>query len=268
MKILFMTGSHPRHAYLAERLAGTGALAGLVIEEREEFLPSPPQDIPEDTQKLFVRHFQGRSEAEARFFGGAKLPASTRSVTTTAEDLNGDAVMTFVKSVEPDLILSYGVHKLSDQFLEQMPGRKWNIHGGLSPWYRGVITHFWPSYMLEPQMTGMTLHETTADIDGGEIIHQAAAPLVRGDGVHDLACRAVAALAEEFAALFAAVAKMGGPDRVPRHRSKTTGRIWRASDWRPAHLPPIYDHFNNRVVDHYLDGALQESEPRLFRQQI
>jgi hypothetical protein len=33
---------------------------------------------------------------------------------------------------------------------------RWNIHGGLSPWYRGAITHFWPSYMLEPQLTGMS----------------------------------------------------------------------------------------------------------------
>ena len=26
--------------------------------------------------------------------------------------------------------------------------------------------------MLEPQFTGMTLHETTQQIDGGDIIHQ------------------------------------------------------------------------------------------------
>lgn len=268
MRVLFMTGSHPRHAYMAEKLAASGTLVGLVVEQREEFVPSPPSGIPEATQKLFIRHFQGRSDAEARFFGGAKMPAPVKSLTTTTEDLNGDAVLSFAKSLEPDLTLSYGVHKLSDRFLEQVPGHKWNIHGGLSPWYRGVTTHFWPSYMLEPQMTGMTLHETTAAIDGGDIVHQVAAPLVRGDGVHDLACRAVAAFAEEAAVLFTTLAQMGGPERAPKHRSKTTGRIWRLSDWRPAHLHPVYDHYDNRIVDCYLDGALQDAKLNLFRQQL
>ena len=52
-------------------------------------------------------------------------------------------------------------------------------------------THFWPSYFLEPQMTGMTIHDLTQDIDGGNIIHQNSVSLVKGDSLHDLACRAV-----------------------------------------------------------------------------
>ena len=44
MKILFMTGSHPRHAMIARAVASTGALAGLVIEQREAHIPSTLQD--------------------------------------------------------------------------------------------------------------------------------------------------------------------------------------------------------------------------------
>ena len=35
-----------------------------------------------------------------------------------------------------------------------------------------------PSYMLEPQMTGMTLHETTEHLDAGGIVHQTGVELV------------------------------------------------------------------------------------------
>ena len=68
---------------------------------------------------------------------------------------------------------------------------KWNIHGGLSPSYKGCITHFWPSYLLEPEFTGMTLHKLTSDIDGGEIIHQTVVNLNKDDGIHENAARCV-----------------------------------------------------------------------------
>ena len=87
--------------------------------------------------------------------------------------------------------MSYGCGILSDEILAAVQGQSWNIHGGLSPWYKGGVTLFWPSYMLQPQMTGMTIHELTSNLDAGDIIHQCTADLVRGDGIHDLACRAV-----------------------------------------------------------------------------
>ena len=46
------------------------------------------------------------------------------------------------------------------------------MHGGLSPWYKGGATHFWPTYLIEPEFTGITVHETTKDLDAGAIIHQ------------------------------------------------------------------------------------------------
>lgn len=268
MKIVFLTGSHPRHAYIARQLAETSALAGLVIEEREEFVPSPPEGLPESTRKLFIHHFERREQAEKRFFGEGSLPErpglTTRRV--TVDQLNGPAVWSLLDTIRPDLVLSYGVHKLSPETLAKAPGRAWNIHGGLSPWYRGVITHFWPSYLLEPQMTGMTLHETTEAIDGGNLVHQTAAPMVRGDGLHDVACRAVTALGEELPALVETISRQGGPHATPTKVQTTTGRIWRSSDWRPAHLHLIYEHYGDRIVDHYLDGAFEHREPRLYRQ--
>ncbi len=260
-KIVFLTGSHPRHAYMARCLAGTGALAGLVIEQREAFVPEAPAGLPRATEHLFALHFARRDEAEGHHFGPATLP---EVVTRTVEmaELNTGATVDFINALRPDLILSYGVHKLTPETLAGVAAPlKWNIHGGLSPWYRGVTTHFWPSYCLEPQMTGMTVHELTQDIDGGAIIHQSAAALVHGDGLHDLACRAVMALGEEMPHLIGALARL-----KPPHRQGTTGRIWRSADWRPAHLHVIYELYEDRIVDHYLDGAFGQAEAKLFRQ--
>jgi methionyl-tRNA formyltransferase len=139
---------------------------------------------------------------------------------------------------------------------------RFNLHGGLSPWYRGVATHFWPSYLLEPQMTGTTLHEITARIDGGAVVHQSIAPLVRGDGLHDLACRAVLAAAAELPALIEVVA---GGRELAAVAQKTTGRLWLAEHWRPEHLRLVYELYGNRIVDAQLDGRLGRHQPRLVR---
>ena len=107
------------------------------------------------------------------------------------DSLNSEDTIRFVNNYNPNLVISYGCHKLHQKFINNVTARFWNTHGGLSPEYRGVITHFWPSYFLEPQMTGMTLHETTDFLDGGELIFQTAAPMVQGDTLHRLAARNV-----------------------------------------------------------------------------
>jgi folate-dependent phosphoribosylglycinamide formyltransferase PurN len=266
MKIVFMTGNHPRHLFMARALARTGRLQALIMETREAHVPVAPAGLPTATAALFTKHFADREAIEARFFGVTGAADPLQGIETHAimrEELNGLKVWALLDGLQPDLLLSYGVHKLAPETLARAPRYKWNIHGGLSPWYRGVITHFWPSYFLQPQLTGMTLHETNEAIDGGDVVHQSVAPLVRGDGVHDLACRAVTSLAGELPEIVTRVA--AGKVHTPAH-PKTSGRIWREVDWRPAHLHPIYDLYANRIVDRYLDGEFGSSEPKLIRQ--
>lgn len=92
---------------------------------------------------------------------------------------------------QPDVVLTYGVNKIDDHVIDMLPDYAWNIHGGLSPWYRGNITLFWPFYMLRPNWAGMTIHRLTSKLDGGDIVHHSVPKLEYGDGIHDVACKAV-----------------------------------------------------------------------------
>ena len=47
-------------------------------------------------------------------------------------------------------------------------------------------------------MTGMTVHDLSQELDAGDVVHQNAVDLVKGDGIHDLACRAVFGLGKEL----------------------------------------------------------------------
>lgn len=263
MRVVLLTGTHPRHAYIRYCLESSGLLAGVLMERREDFVPETPAGLNRSLADLYGRHFRARSESEANFFGETPALDSSALVVDT-EDLNSEIVRNFLNSSRPDLMLSYGVHKISDETLSQVHSpMKWNIHGGLSPWYRGVATNFWPSYFLEPQMTGMTVHELTRDIDGGRVIHQVASELVSKDGIHDLANRAVHQLGQVLPTLISKVDQGSLAEPVSQ---RTTGRIWRGVDWRPEHLRPIYELYEDRIVDHYLRGEFEVRVPKLITQ--
>ncbi|MCP4595916.1 formyltransferase family protein [Neptuniibacter sp.] len=261
-KLIFLTGDHPRHLYIARALAKAGLLSKLIIERREHFIPKPPENISPKLVQLFTHHFAERERIEQKMFGPAKLP-SCDTVYTTYDDLNSSDIKNFLEEEDPDLFLTYGCHKLTQETLEAVDGHKWNCHGGLSPWYKGAITHFWPSYMLEPQMTGMTVHELTQELDAGDVVHQCTAPLVAGDSLHQLGARAVVQLAEELPTLINLLKKKGA---LPTHKHKTNGMLWRSSAWRADHLSLIYEHYGDKIVDHYLEGNLIQSEPKIYRQ--
>ena len=265
MKVVLLTGDHPRHVAVARAVDASGLLAGLVVESREAHVPAPPSGPSPRLQSLVERHFLGRAHAEEAFFGGGAHPSGQPVLRVSRKQLNSPETLAFIKPIEPDLVLSYGVHKLTDRTLASLPPKKWNIHGGLSPWYRGVITHFWPSYQLEPQFTGMTLHELSSELDAGSIVHQNAAPLVRGDGVHELACRAVSGFCEELGTIL----RMAAEDRIaPSAPQAMSGKLWTSGDWRPEHLVPVYELWGNRIVDAYLDGEFEQREPSLVRQHL
>lgn len=260
---VFMTGSHPRHAAMARAVAQSGSLTALVIEEREVHVPAPPLGLAEDLTALFNTHFEKRASSEDHFFGRSGELPDVPTLCVTREELNSPKVLHWLQRYSPDLLLSYGVHILSPEILATAQRAAWNMHGGLSPWYRGTTTHFWPSYFLQPQFTGMTLHETIASVDAGAIVHQSVAELVRGDGLHDLSCRAVHSLIPDIPRI---IRKFFSPEPIDTKVQTTSGRIWRSSDWRPDHLRPIYEHYNDSIVDLYLDQYFKQADPVLHRQ--
>lgn len=60
MRVLLLTGSHPRHLYVVNKLVSLGVVAAHVMEVREEFIPTPPSNLEETDRENFIRHFSDR----------------------------------------------------------------------------------------------------------------------------------------------------------------------------------------------------------------
>lgn len=262
MKVICLTGSHIRHRYFAATLHEHFGLCALVVQTREEMIPAPPAGLDERDQRNFTRHFNRRRAAEEEWFGQPDDPEVPTLEVESREAMNSAATASFVRDQGADLAIIFGTGLIQEPVRASIPTAV-NLHLGLSPRYRGAATLFWPFYFLEPTLAGSTFHFIVDEPDAGPIVHQLVPELQRGDGIHDVACKTLRASASDATTLLERYDRDGGWQTSPQ---RGTGKNFLESDFRPAHLRVIYDLFDDRMVDAYLDGALPRAEPRLMRQ--
>lgn len=122
-------------------------------------------------------------DAPARMPGADKLH--------TVEDHNGEDCLALLSDANPDVMLVYGTAVIADATLSQARLTALNMHTGLSPWYRGDSTLFWPVYYDQEDKLGVTVHRLTAKIDGGDIVATAPVAHEAGDTEADLFAKGV-----------------------------------------------------------------------------
>ena len=262
-KVVFLCGSHMRHLYIAEKLMLKGRLAALVIEDREAFIPQPPEGLSKRDTENFILHFARRADAEEKYFGQVDTDAVLNGVPVlhvTQDTLNSEETVLFLKRQQAELLLTYGVHKVSGEIIDCFENRSFNIHGGLSPWYKGNTTMFWPFYFLKPNWAGMTIHRLTERMDGGEILHHSIPKLEYGDKMHEVSCKAVVQVAADLCEI---LDLLDAGRALKCTSQKSNGKLFLSSDWCPQTLRVIYELFQDRIVDMYLNGELERSEPKL-----
>jgi hypothetical protein len=264
-RLAIITGDHPRHRYLVEKFAQIEAEILWIRETREPHLPTPPPNLPAEQNFLFKKHFIERKQVELDFFSSGyesvKLDSSFKVIDIPFGELNSENTLKILQGWKPKNVFSYGCNKLEKFILHSVNANFVNIHGGLSPWYRGTITHFWPTYLLEPQFTGMTVHETTDQIDGGGVYFQSSISMDINDGIHENACRSLQQFCEQFIPLLKL--NWDNFEAIKPETPSTSGRIWRNQMWHPSLLIPIYKTFENRVNKFCLETTTIPRSPTL-----
>jgi phosphoribosylglycinamide formyltransferase-1 len=99
------------------------------------------------------------------------------------------ALMQRIDVHAPDLVVLAGFMRiLTPGFVAHYAGRLINIHPSLLPAFTGLNTHQ-RAIDAGCKFAGATVHQVTAELDHGQILAQAAVPVLPGDSAQDLAAR-------------------------------------------------------------------------------
>lgn len=106
---------------------------------------------------------------------------------------NSEHCQQLIAEAKPDVIVVYGTAIIHEPTFSLSKLITLNMHTGLSPFYRGDSTLFWPVYFDDPEHLGVTVHELVASVDGGDVASTAHIRYEKGDTEAHLFCKGVKA---------------------------------------------------------------------------
>jgi len=208
LSIMILCGRSPRHLYVANRLCRAARVVAIVQETGTQWTLKKVLRLlrPDNLSRKAWRWLRDRrrytGNPEAAFFFGDTIPRLERKdLLVEVPHINHPDVIELAERHNPDVIAVFGTSLIRGPLLEM--GRRGivNLHGGLSPEYRGADCTFWALYNDEPEKVGCTLHFIDAGIDTGKLIAHVCPEVHAGDGELTLFWRAVRDSAEVYAEL-------------------------------------------------------------------
>ena len=138
-------------------------------------------------------YFSNVITSEKKIFGEINfLPANVRSLAVKLGDLNKLNHFQLKDALSSDIYVVFGASYIKGWLVDFLIEKKaFNIHMGLSPYYRGSSCNFWALFDDNPEYVGATIHMLSKGLDSGDILFNCIPNYVRGDNPFDFTMRAV-----------------------------------------------------------------------------
>lgn len=189
MKIAILTGNALRHKFFANTLA-EAADSLLVISECKEQNESLRESM-KDSMNPIEAHFYARYLVEKDFFPGHDFFRAP-TMPLLYKEVNAPDVYRAIKNFKPDAIFVFGSAIIKEPLISVVrSGRFINLHLGISPYYRGAGTNFWPFVKNEFEYVGATIHHIDPGIDTGDIIAHVFPAWEASDDGHTSGCKVI-----------------------------------------------------------------------------
>ena len=214
LSVMILCGSSPRHLYVANRLCESARALAIVQETGSQWTAKKVARLlkPANLWRKGWRWLRDRRRyaggREARFFFGAGAPRLARpELAVKVPHINHPDVVVLAERLKPDVIAVFGTSLIRGPLLAKGRLGIFNLHGGLSPRYRGADCTFWALYNGELDQVGCTLHRVDEGIDTGTLIAHICPAVKAGDDELELFWRAVRDGAEVYAELMERLAR-------------------------------------------------------------
>jgi methionyl-tRNA formyltransferase len=172
MKILILKGDAPRHNYFANQINNLQGFDKLTMSYSRlsqnrlwnTFLKSPKTFFSRSTKYIF-KFLRGWNSKEQAFFN---YPSSKQD--HIVDSFNSLDSIKIMRDFEPDILVAFGIPIITNKVIEIPKYGAINLHGGISPDYKGGNTIFWPLYKNDINKVGATLHYMVKKVDSGKVI--------------------------------------------------------------------------------------------------
>jgi methionyl-tRNA formyltransferase len=257
MRAIVLTSTMRRHQFVANTLAAELPVAG-VWQEEKSFQPMKYAATPQE-EAVIARHFEARDASEDAYFAGHdQVHAPARRLPPGG--CNDPDEIARMQRLAPDVVLVFGTSLLKQPLIDAFPNRILNIHLGLSPYYRGAGTNFWPLVNGEPEYCGATIHFLDIGVDTGPIIAHVRPDIRPGDGPHDIGNKTISAAA----VMLAEAARRHVSAPLAGEPQQGDGRVYRRADFSAAAVQKLYANCSAGMIDEYLrDRAGRDARVRL-----
>jgi len=213
LRVLVLCGRSPRHLYVANRLCQAADVLAIVQESGSEFSWKKlartlrPDNFARKAWRWLRdrRRYTGNRE-ERFFFSERQAQLDQPDLVREVPHINHPDVVALAREVKPDVIAVFGTSLIRGELLGMGRLGMANLHGGLSPQYRGADCTFWALYNGEPESIGCTLHWIDAGIDTGGLIAHVSPKILHDDDELSLFWRSVQTSAGVYAELLRRVA--------------------------------------------------------------
>ena len=191
MRAVILTASGTEHSYVSNALIATlgDRVIGVVLESRQASIRSALrrygilrvcERIATKVERRLFNHSGRQARALEDVLGAVERRWPSSIPIYASSSLNSPETRTLLTGLAPTHLFVYGTG-IVGAGTTRLAQRALNLHTGLSPWYRGSDTEFWPLYCGEPHMVGVTVHEVAPAVDGGSIYARASVQLEPGD---------------------------------------------------------------------------------------
>ena len=260
-KVVLLTGAELRHEFFRKFISNQKeivVIASYCEDKRGTLLKTIYKD--ESSNELRMKHLSARDSTELDFFELYCNQTQDKSNPKFIEkgNINNSLHVNNIIRLNPDIIVSFGCSIIKSELLYRFKGRFINIHLGLSPYYRGSGTNFWPFVNNELQFIGTTFMHIDAGIDTGKIIHQIRAQINFNDNIHQIGNRLIRDSFIECTKIIKNFDRLAFMPQIIFNKQEE--KYYRKKDFTENKLKVAYKNILENSIDQYIKRKISIDE--------
>jgi methionyl-tRNA formyltransferase len=248
VKALVLTSNELRHKYFLKVISDNFDLVGTAYEDKGEYYQ---KQVAESS--VVEEHFKRLSSTEKEFFhhevqGLVLNNAEIKNI--NKNQINDKDIIDWAKDLKPDVIFLFGTGILKDCWLNNFENKIINLHLGLSPFYRGSATLFWPFVNDELECVGATIHIAAKKVDAGDILHRVRPNIEIDDNYYTINYKTIKSTIDILPKI---ATKFTQGEQKLIKQDTSNSKVYKKSDFNENDLATVIDKYKDSISENIVN---------------